>query len=65
MKAFAGIDPGKFVKSTPRDGLAAGLGPAVLKSGSVFIPWFLTYGAKGSEEKQNRCVSSWEPPQLC
>lgn len=36
-KDYAGIDPRKFVKSTPNDGLAAGLGHAIFKSGSVFL----------------------------
>lgn len=34
---YTGIDPRKFVKSTPNDGLAAGLGHAIFRSGSVFL----------------------------
>jgi len=45
-KDYASIDPRKFVKSTPNDGLAAGLGQVIFKSSSVFyMPWFLTYRA--------------------
>lgn len=36
IKDFASINPRKFVKSTPCDGLAAGLGLGLFKLGSGF-----------------------------
>lgn len=67
MKAFAGIDPGKFVKSTPSDGLAAGLGHTAFKSGSVFYAVvFNVWGQRKWGETEPLCERfSWEPPQLC
>lgn len=51
IKDCAGIDPRKFVKSTPNDGLAAGLGHAIFKSSSgfyalVFNIWSLNEGGE-------------------